>query len=83
VVRLRGDSSARTIFEIGRPFQRFSAFAEVALQRRERPVVPDDVADRISHPHGVIRRQIEDVRLDPAATDERSVVCQSLRHTAP
>jgi hypothetical protein len=33
--------------------------------------------------NAVIRRQIEDVRLDPAATDERSVVCQSLRHTAP
>jgi hypothetical protein len=25
----------------------------------------------------------EDVRLDPAATDERSVVCQSLRRTDP
>jgi hypothetical protein len=25
----------------------------------------------------------ENVRLDPAATDERSVVCQSLRRTDP
>jgi hypothetical protein len=26
---------------------------------------------------------LENVRLDPAATDERSVVCQSLRRTDP
>jgi hypothetical protein len=31
----------------------------VALQRRERPVVPDDVADRISHPRLGVQRVLE------------------------
>ena len=48
-----------TIKEIGRPFQTFSLLAtawrssrvrrSVALPLGERPVVPDDVADRIGH----------------------------------